>query len=223
MDGPQEEKTKTRPARAGFIQLAPSPPKLHLTTAIANTDAAAGMNKGTWGGMLKPTRTPVTTALKSPRVLSPLKMRVQKVFREYSGPGGRRQHEDRTQAKQEEAPYSGRQEGDENPGHNGSSRSPGHEFAVNSKSKPSMSSPGSSPGRQAPMPSTRRSKSGDEGNVGGGSSKRRRRKTHNRQDPLLPLHPIARDRCFCKSSLADNPMGQASIHFPQDRQAVWEK
>ena len=39
----QEKKTKTLPANAGFIQFEPSPPKVHFTTAMANTDAMTGM------------------------------------------------------------------------------------------------------------------------------------------------------------------------------------
>jgi hypothetical protein len=48
----QENITNTRPARAGFIQFRPSPPKVCFTTAMANTDAITGTYSGTVAGML---------------------------------------------------------------------------------------------------------------------------------------------------------------------------
>ena len=43
----KEKKTKIRPARAGFAQLAPRPPKVHLATAMAKALAITGMKSGT--------------------------------------------------------------------------------------------------------------------------------------------------------------------------------
>jgi len=51
-----------RPARAGFIQFLPSPPKPCLTTAMANPAAAAGTYQGAPGGRERPSSCPVSTA-----------------------------------------------------------------------------------------------------------------------------------------------------------------
>src|SRR5690554_2073303 len=54
-----EKNTNTRPARAGFAQFAPRPPKVHFATKMANALAKNGMNKGTEGLMFIPTKRPV--------------------------------------------------------------------------------------------------------------------------------------------------------------------
>lgn len=64
----KEKNTNTRPARAGFAQLAPKPPNTHFATKIAKALARKGMNNGTEGLIFKPTNKPVRKAEPSHKV-----------------------------------------------------------------------------------------------------------------------------------------------------------
>ena len=58
----------TRPLMAGFAKLCPSPPKRHLTMIIAKAEPTTHCQTGTLELRFSPSRSPVTTALKSPTV-----------------------------------------------------------------------------------------------------------------------------------------------------------
>jgi hypothetical protein len=68
-----EKNTNTLPAKAGFTQFAPRPPKVHFATTIAKKLAMMGMNKGMLGLIFRPTSNPVRKADPSQSVSSWLK------------------------------------------------------------------------------------------------------------------------------------------------------
>lgn len=67
----KEKKTKALPARAGLIQLAPSPPKVHLTTKMAKAAATMGTTMAVSTLKFIPIKRPVRKADPSARVEAP--------------------------------------------------------------------------------------------------------------------------------------------------------
>ena len=61
----KQRNRKIRPVIAGFAKFAPSPPKRHFTTTIANAAPTTHCHTGTSARTLRPRRRPVTIAVRS--------------------------------------------------------------------------------------------------------------------------------------------------------------
>ena len=70
----KETRRNTLAAMAGLKRFCPRPPKVILTTPMANTDPMTATHHGQEGGRLRKRRTPVTDEDQSPTVLGALNM-----------------------------------------------------------------------------------------------------------------------------------------------------